>query len=954
MIKINKKFKKILAVLMLILMLCNSIPISIFAAYITDVNSNAEFGVVSGSLSTYKHELHYANYDGKTYMLFCCQRGITSPNGKIYEYGSEFVSQLNADRPAYKKIAEMVYFGYTMPYGYGLPTSTEAKKAACATQQYVWEYIHNNIDSSFGVPTRDSWNSNYMSSSIYSSWLNNTENLYNSYHNTNVSFNKATYKVNVGESATYTDTNGVLASYPSFEHIINGVTFRHSQGSNDININVSKTSGSTTASFSSNKYKVYRLMPNGDSYVEGKMASYIYFDFKSGSIQDLMFSSYVDPNFFGLNIEVQSGNAELTKTDSTGTSISGCKFGLYKDSGCTQEVSTATSNSYGKILFENLIPGTYYVKELSVPNGYLIDTTVKSVNVENGRTGTVYFTNNEPLGEIKIYKVSENGDKVKNATFKITAAEKITNVSKSKTFYNQGDIVATITSNSDGIASKTELPMGKYLVQETNAPEGYLLNETVYPANLEYKNSTTPIIEIRIEGVVNNEPTGTISLVKRDAETGSVAQGDGTLENAVYKLYANADIYNVAKTKKFYSKGDLVATRTTDINGNTENITSLPLGSYILKEDTASKGYLIDQKEYEINLVYKDQHTKIITNAILSNEQVKKQQIHIYKSGIKVQSGKVDGLEGAEFTIKLFADVEKALKKGYSYEEIWNGIDEYGNTVNVDSKRVSEAQVIAPSYQTVVTDENGNAYTKKLPFGKYLVKETKTPKDYYSSEDFTFTISQDESEIKDIAQKVKDIFVNDEQMETYIRLVKKDSDSGKVVSLSSATFQIKATKDIYDRGNGKIIYKKGEIITQKIGSTVYNSFTTNSKNIVVPNGSYTNNKEDNGTVITPLMLPVGSYEITEIQIPTGFLQLDKPVTFNVEGIRDYDKDNEGDYIKEVIVKNVQPKGTLIINKSVALRENVDTSLVDISDLSGIQFKLVAKEDIIDYSDGSIV
>ena len=94
----NKNFKKVLATLMLILMLCNTLPISSFAAYITEMNSDAEFGVISGSYSAYNHELHYAKYDGATYILFCCQRGITSPNGSTYEYNSDFIVQINEER----------------------------------------------------------------------------------------------------------------------------------------------------------------------------------------------------------------------------------------------------------------------------------------------------------------------------------------------------------------------------------------------------------------------------------------------------------------------------------------------------------------------------------------------------------------------------------------------------------------------------------------------------------------------------------------------------------------------------------------------------------------------------------------------------------------------------------------------------------------------------------------
>lgn len=139
-----------------------------------------------------------------------------------------------------------------------------------------------------------------------------------------------------------------------------------------------------------------------------------------------------------------------------------------------------------------------------------------------------------------------------------------------------------------------------------------------------------------------------------------------------------------------------------------------------------------------------------------------------------------------------------------------------------------------------------------------------------------------------------------------------------------------------------------------MGSTVYNSFTTNSRNLVVVDGSYDNIRDEQGTVVTPLLLPVGEYEVSEIKIPSGYLQLDSPIKFKVDTIKDYDQDNTGDYIKTVEIKNNKPFGTLIVDKSVALKENVDTSIVDVSDLSGIQFKLSAKVDIIDPADGSII
>ena len=363
--------------------------------------------------------------------------------------------------------------------------------------------------------------------------------------------------------------------------------------------------------------------------------------------------------------------------------------------------------------------------------------------------------------------------------------------------------------------------------------------------------------------------------------------------------------------------------------------------------------YFTSNYAYSINLEYKDQYTKVITNTTTSNELVKKMGVHIFKSGIKENSGETPGLAGAEFTIKLNSAVEKALDAGYSYEEIWNGIDENGNKVKVDAKRAAQAQKIAPTYDVLITDKDGNAYTQKnLPYGKYIVKESNTPKDYESASDFYFSITDDETEIQDVAKKTKHIVVNNEQLEAYIKLIKKDLKTDKIVTLSSTTFEIKATKDIYDRATGKIIWKKGESVSQKIGSTTYNSFTTNADNMIIPEKSYTTNNDDKGTVITPLQLPVGSYAIYEINTPKGFLQLETPVTFDIKGIRDYDKDQDEDFIKEVTIKNEQPTGTLMIDKTIALRENIDTSIIDTSDLSGIEFKLIAKEDIIDNADGS--
>lgn len=510
------------------------------------------------------------------------------------------------------------------------------------------------------------------------------------------------------------------------------------------------------------------------------------------------------------------------------------------------------------------------------------------------------------------------------------------------------------TTDENGKIVVEGLKLGKYQYQEIQAPNNFLLDNNVYSFELTYKDQNTEVVYASAEKT-NDEPTANITIIKEDSETGNSQQGDATLAGAIYNVYAGEDIYDATKTRKIYSKGDLVATRETDENGNTEPVTGLPLGKFQVKEEKSPEGYMIDETIYEVNLIYKDQYTKIVTGSVTSKDKVKKMQVHIFKSGIKENSGLVPGLQGAEFTIKLYNQVEDALNQGYTYEEIWNGLNEYGEKVVVDENRVNEAQKIAPTVETITTDENGDAYTKnKLPYGKYWTKETKTPEDYYASSDFSFTISEDESEVIEIAKKVKHLYVNNEQMEAYIKLVKKDADTGKIVTLNSTTFQIKASEDVYDRGNRKIIYKAGDIITQKIGSTVYDTFTTNAKNLVVPNGSFSNTDDEEGTVITPLKLPAGDYEVIELTIPDGYLELEEPIKFSISEIKDYDQDSSGDYIKTVEIENNKPFGTIIVDKSVALKENVDTSIINIEDLSKIKFKLTAKENIIDMADGSII
>lgn len=939
-----KKINRILATIMLFLTLF-SIVQPVFAASGSGTWSGGQYASgmkttdnAGGTTGVVIRRLNNLN-TGERRTVFCAEHGIDFKTGA--SYNGVYYTPTNSNIRKACKVAYLGWYknngGYTVDGGILASDMKWVKWDYVFTQQYIWEILGQSNATFINADEQQG----------YVDFKNRINNEIASIER-RPSFNGNTITIQAGEIKTINDSNGVLAEYGTIDNTKDGIRFVHQNGSNSMTISVDENTNLENYRISDNTFREWGMIKNGTEDND----TMVYFEFAEGVQNQLYCMSYNDPVTLNFSLAIETfGRLELQKLNTNGDLINGAVFKVRGANDYNKDVTVTN----GKITIDKLKKGTYTINEISVPYGYLIDTKSYDVEVKVNQTATKAVVNEEPIGEIKAYKTDNYDNKLKGAEISLYAREDIKNVAGTITWHKKGDFITKAITNDDGMVQFSNLHLGKYYVKETNAPEGYLLNNKEFDTELKYKDANTKVIYIDITGIKDEEPTGTITIIKKDSETGSVPQGDATFNGAVYKVYAAEDIYNKAKTKKFYSNGDLVATRTMNVKGETEDITNLPLGKYVVKEENAPIGYMLDKNSYNVELKYKDQHTKVITDTKTSLENVKKMGVHIFKSGIKTNSGETPGLEGAEFTIKLNSAVEKAYEKGYTYAEVWNGIDENGNQVNVNSKRVSEAQAIAPSYETIKTDKDGNAYTQKnLPYGKYIVKETKTPIDYETAVDFTFSITDDESEVKEIAKKTKHLVVNNEQLETYIKLIKKDLKTDKLVTLNSTTFEIKATKDIYDRATKKILFKKGESISQKIGNTTYTSFTTNADNIVVPDNSFNSKNDDKATTTTPLKLPVGSYEITEIKVPTGFLQLDKAVTFEIKNVKDYDTDKDGDFIKEVVIKNEQPTGTIKLDKTIALREDVDTSLIDTSDLSGIEFKLSAKENVIDMADGSVI
>ncbi len=508
-------------------------------------------------------------------------------------------------------------------------------------------------------------------------------------------------------------------------------------------------------------------------------------------------------------------------------------------------------------------------------------------------------------GKLELTKTNDKDQLVDGSVFKL----------KGKTNGYEKDVTV-----QNGKILVEKIPHGEYTLVETKRPN---VNNT----DGAYKELTGEVFNVEIKSnqtttktVVNEEKIGTVNFKKTLAKTSTGLFGDATVD-ATYKLTVASDIKN-ANGDVVLHKGDNavdrlsgkdISVKKADADGNI-TWTNLWLGNYTITEVEASTGTLLNKATVSASPVSNVSGTsnEAVVNETQANT-VKQQPVEVFKEGIGQDnhaSGKVVGLNGAEFTVKLQSEVNKVG---------WDN---------------------ASTYDVVTTKNDddgasGYATTKPLPYGVYILRETKTPEGYIKAPDLVFSITKD-------SNKAKKIAINNDMVSAYIKMIKKDAKTGKTVSLNGTSFKIK------NRETGKYV-------TQKVGSTTYDVFTTNSKNRVVLDKNYYSSDNDlKGEVVTPLKLISGKYQVEEVGTPKGYLDAENPVEFNVLNEVDLTKDDDGDNLVTVVVRNEQPTGTLKINKTVALDDKADLSLVDTSDLSGIEFTLTAKEDVIDMADGSII
>lgn len=445
------------------------------------------------------------------------------------------------------------------------------------------------------------------------------------------------------------------------------------------------------------------------------------------------------------------------------------------------------------------------------------------------------------------------------------------------TSLNGASIDLYATTNTDGVATFANVLVSgnkPYTLEEVDTTDRYVVPKK-QTAPIEWNKVTQRSFE-------NVLKKWNLTVTKTDAET-KTSQGDATLAGAVYGIYDN---------------GKLVDKYTTDKNGSFTTSYYVCGDKWTLKEIEPSEGYLLDETEYHIGAEAKKYTLENNSVSMGVTEDILKGKIAIIKH-TDDGSTKIETPEkGAEFQVYL--------KSAGSYNK---------------AKETER--------DTLVCDEYGFAETKNLPYGTYTVHQTKGWNDTEFIADFDVFVNEDGKTYK--------YLINNASLESYVKIVKIDSETGKHIPYAGAGFQI------YN-SDGKLVTMT---YTYPVVTTI-DTFYTNS----------------DGYLITPETLPYGKgYSVIEVQAPYGYILDSTPVYFDITA--ENTSEENGVTIVKAEKKNTPQKGTITVEKTGEIFSNVtavgggytdengnDVALTtvyqpeySVSGLSGAVFEIYADEDI---------
>lgn len=401
--------------------------------------------------------------------------------------------------------------------------------------------------------------------------------------------------------------------------------------------------------------------------------------------------------------------------------------------------ATSGKLAYGKYIIQqtkkgenaeetDILEGTFTF-EVTEANGQTIikggDTSGNSLEV--GDDGKMhYHINNRPSDYfLKLVKVdAESGKQIilSDATFKVK------NLATGEYIRQKvaGVWVDEFNTDKNGyVILPLKLKSGKYQLEEIKAPHNYLLNGTSIPFEIKKSEVTSEdedgdayivvaMEDTRVKGSISFEKRGEVLVGSHKDENGNIVfdYEEHGLAGTEVTVYAKEDIIDPADGEVLYKAGEVVTTATTDKSGKAQ-VDNLYLGSYLVRETKAPEGFVVSDKEYNVTLNYKDDHTAIISDSVTYLND--RQKVHIDLR--KVDEDNEANLQGAVFGL-------------YASEDIY-GVEKLSKT-NSKPLIIKKGTLI----ETATSDENGQVvFNADLPLSKYEIRELKAPIGYASSDE---------------------------------------------------------------------------------------------------------------------------------------------------------------------------------------------------------------------------
>lgn len=567
------------------------------------------------------------------------------------------------------------------------------------------------------------------------------------------------------------------------------------------------------------------------------------------STQDLALvfgEGVTDEKYVDFSVEwVKMAKIEIVKKDAgSNAKVAGAVYGIYSDEAgknLIAKMPATDANGASSITIEKT-QNTVYLKEISVPNGYVLDTKAYGINLVIGGTTKKDVTDKEQFADLTVYKegevltgasVTDSGvvfqytkQRLKGAVYNVYAGADI-KAADGRVIFQKGALVKEgLTTGEDGSATLKNLHLGTYVVTETKAPADYVCKGESKTITLSYAGQN---VEVAVGNVTfaNDRQKASVSAVKQDDTT------KNPLSGGIYGLYAAEDIADVSGNV-VVRKDTLIEKATTGNDGNAVYQADLPINhSYYVKELQAPVNYYRNSEDvFTFRFQYtNDKQASVAFTHTFENERVNA-TIHL---------------------VKKDKETGRNTQGDATFEGAVYGVYARENIIHPDGK-TGILYKAGSQVATMTVDKKGDASVEDLYLGKYYVKEITPPIGYLIDEgEYDLECSYEGDLVKTVERSTE----SSEQVMKQPFQVIKAANNGKTDA------------DLL-KGAGFTAYLKSSLKTNPDGSYDFAS----AKPVVLTADGKTEMFTDAKGYACSIPLPYGTYLVKETTTPHNYKPVD--------------------------------------------------------------------------------